>query len=530
MIQSNIESNNNGEIIHNINANPHNIIPIENQSKTIIIKNIVSNLTEQSLTTIFNKFGKVSDVKIFKPQNSSACATVTFEDQEEFDNIIKYNDKISKNQSIILFDNEKLLLLINEDIDKVKRNVDKMNRPEHLAKQLQRGPDDMQLHMHFLLSNHILSFMAQSIRVREIWVGNLPGDITQPLIMGIFSKYGKIDNCNLYLRVNQTQNFAFLKFETTDSATKAINEQDQLSVILKANLRMSFADFLKRQHIVGDSPNYNTSNENLTNIICVLFNPNISIPKVEIIKERFSIFGKVKNILCRPSINEQLKSYFLVEMETVEQAKRARKYYNQDDKDTRKKYKLGDNKCEVNILIKPRISATLYDLILPYLPKINTENIENPFLNNISNNKSPVNYNFFWSGFFIKSKKLQVGVDAFLVYGNEKELLKENLINLFMNHKATYEELKALKIEPKGVVIFKASNETQISKFNLFIDYLKHKNIVGVINQIEGQLIYLIPFNQVSKQYVHDCDVNDLVGVFMSTGAKKKEQSNNPNN
>lgn len=71
----------------------------------------------------------------------------------------------------------------------------------------------------------------------------------------------------------------------------------------------------------------------------------------------------------RPSanVNEVLKSFFLVEMENVEMAIKARKYFYIDDKDGARRTRLGDKKAEVNILVKTNVIGNIYDLIAPHM-------------------------------------------------------------------------------------------------------------------------------------------------------------------
>lgn len=71
----------------------------------------------------------------------------------------------------------------------------------------------------------------------------------------------------------------------------------------------------------------------------------------------------------RPSanVNEVLKSYYLVEMENVEMAIKARKYFYIDDKDGNRRQRIGDKKAEVNVLVKTNVSGNIYDLIAPHM-------------------------------------------------------------------------------------------------------------------------------------------------------------------
>lgn len=71
----------------------------------------------------------------------------------------------------------------------------------------------------------------------------------------------------------------------------------------------------------------------------------------------------------RPSanVNEVLKSFFLVEMENVQFAIKARNYFYIEDKDGRRRERLGDKKAEVNVVIKTNVNGNIYDLIAPHM-------------------------------------------------------------------------------------------------------------------------------------------------------------------
>lgn len=54
-------------------------------------------------------------------------------------------------------------------------------------------------------------------------------------------------------------------------------------------------------------------------------------------------------------------------MKNLEQAIEARKYFYIDDKDGRRRERLGDRRAEVNILVKTNVSGVIYDLIAPHM-------------------------------------------------------------------------------------------------------------------------------------------------------------------
>lgn len=93
------------------------------------------------------------------------------------------------------------------------------------------------------------------------------------------------------------------------------------------------------------------------------------MPSKKRILKKFGKIGKIVNLLMRPSadINEVLKSYFLVEYENIEIAKKARKHFYIEDKGGERRNKLGDPKAEVNILLKPNVIGNIYELISPHM-------------------------------------------------------------------------------------------------------------------------------------------------------------------
>lgn len=66
-----------------------------------------------------------------------------------------------------------------------------------------------------------------------------------------FEVYGTIDNIEIFTKPNQI--FAFLRYEKVAQASKAFENVDTLGLQLRAGLKISFSDYLKRNNIVGDS-------------------------------------------------------------------------------------------------------------------------------------------------------------------------------------------------------------------------------------------------------------------------------------
>jgi RNA recognition motif-containing protein len=123
--------------------------------------------------------------------------------------------------------------------------------PDSFARFLLLPADTLQNVILQLANNNKQALVAHNIRVREIWVGNLPSEINDRSLKAIFERFGPIENVEMFQKNSLT--FAFIRFERVSQATKAFENQDELGLELRAALKISFADFLKRSNIVGDS-------------------------------------------------------------------------------------------------------------------------------------------------------------------------------------------------------------------------------------------------------------------------------------
>ena len=98
------------------------------------------------------------------------------------------------------------------------------------------------------------------------------------------------------------------------------------------------------------------------------FKSGTPLPREHMLKSKLSEFGDVKNVLLRPSYDNNLKSFILVEMGSVEEALEVRRYFFKEDPDGRRRSRLGYRKLEINVLLK-------LDKLKPFEANPNTANI-----------------------------------------------------------------------------------------------------------------------------------------------------------
>jgi hypothetical protein len=90
-----------------------------------------------------------------------------------------------------------------------------------------------------------LSLIAQTIKVREIWVGGFRNSISKNLIESVFSKIGEIDQLNYYPK-KYNQSFCFIKFIETVHAEESKNMIEIIKNQFNSNIKIAMSDFLKR--------------------------------------------------------------------------------------------------------------------------------------------------------------------------------------------------------------------------------------------------------------------------------------------
>ena len=239
-----------------------------------------------------------------------------------------------------------------EITDAMIKNLHVLKNPDKMIDLLRLEPDIVQKLVLGLANQNKLSLVVHNIKVREIWVGNLLEETTEGDIRAAFSAYGEIENVEMFNKSNQNQIFAFLKYYKVSQAARAFENIDNLSETMRLSLRISYSDFSKRNSIVGDNPYLEDNLADLTPFVFMAYNSGVNLPKAKSLQRRLSEFGKVKGVLMKPSYNSNFKSIVIIEYESVDQAVKMRKHYFVNDRNGKKRYKLGSKDMDINILTK----------------------------------------------------------------------------------------------------------------------------------------------------------------------------------
>ena len=497
----------------------------EEMNRILVFENLEKSITENEISQSLKDITKIEMIKIIE-KNSTNFALIFLKHNEEALRLKNSVKIIKKNKNISLFSHDLVRYLQNPKSPEIENLIKKYSDPINFSNLL-KDPN-MKNQIHKICSNLPLSFEAHSIRVREIWIGYFPPQYTSDFIVRVLSKFGKVDNINLK---KSNQNFAFVRFQTVADVENCIRNIDQISNLLGVRVKIAYSDFLKRNNIVGDDPFFLKNLQDLTNVVFVNFSLGVQLPEKKKIKKRFSKFGKVINIILLPSanINEIIKSYFLVEMESLEQARDAIRYYVYEDKEGKRRSKLGDKKAEVNILLKPNLQGNLYNLISPHLNlqkliinQMPEDSLKNTHKNskkaNFQNPKKQNNYEFIWTGFITVNKKNQFGVDAFIIKGNSQEnnYFDNSIYNLNISHEIDFEEIKEFR--PFLIFLFRPSNITYKEKFEFYMERFRRNGKVGIVNFF-GNSLYLIG----EGQRYGEVEEGDFVGVVFEEEEQVKK-------
>ena len=453
-------------------------------------------------------------------------------------------------------------------------NIRALKNPDKMVDLLRLDTEVVQKLVLGLANNNKLSLVVHNIKVREIWVGNLTEETTKTQIDDAFTKYGDIENIEIFNKPNQI--FAFLKYKKVKQAAAAFEKIDDLSVAMKLSLKISYSDFSKRNSVVGDNAFLEDNEEDLTPYLFMAYNSGLNLPSSKRLQKKMSEFGPVKGILLKPSYDSNYKSFVIVEFETAEQAKQARKYYFLADKSNKRRQKLGAKDIDINILTKVpemrrfeltnqmvksssssnklssnsasrgrSVMETVREIFkveeepkkVPKVPspggsKIQEEEpapkettpdpvfVENVKLTNV--------HELCWSGTVYKGKNNHFLCDVLWIEG-EPEPLKGLAERLIVTHKTSVREALSKRRITTAVIL--PSNQASYKEFLFNLSMFREEDIAGVtldppkskvfgtVSATKQSVVYIIPYtDKVKEHFPADSDPNSFLMVVAEKG------------
>jgi RNA recognition motif-containing protein len=127
----------------------------------------------------------------------------------------------------------------------------------------------------------------QDMKVREIWLGNLPKTITSQILYSHFFICGEIEEIEIFKQNKTLPYYAFIRFKLTNCTKRAYDLATGLE-IAGSKIKVQFSDPNKRgQTIIGDVPGYDLTSSNCTTLF-VAFQVSSQLPDQSLVEQIFS--------------------------------------------------------------------------------------------------------------------------------------------------------------------------------------------------------------------------------------------------
>lgn len=125
---------------------------------------------------------------------------------------------------------------------------------------------------------------------------------------------------------------------------------------------------------------------------------------------------------------------------------------------------------------------------------------------------------YFWSGFLTKCKKNRLGVDSYLLAGEDGFV--NDLLDSYLNisHKTTFDEV--LGKTALAVVAFLPTNPLNKKVYSEYYGYFREKKIAGIVNHLKHKskplhiLLYVVPYCEEFKNIAPFAEDGQLIGVI----------------
>ncbi|KAM3130839.1 hypothetical protein pb186bvf_017028 [Paramecium bursaria] len=159
------------------------------------------------------------------------------------------------------------------------------------------------------------------------------------------------------------------------------------------------------------------------------------------------------------------------------------------------------------------------DLMMGFIPPPQQQYQQPPpqqqnYMDFILGAKPDDHQNFVWSGFMNRGRQHRVGVDARIINNGGEGTKVELPSNLEMSFKCTYLDAVTKANQNNAVVmVFTPASESETTKFQEYIQYLKVKSRAGVI-QNEEFTVYVIPPGVPEELQLYNANQNEMIAIY----------------
>ena len=186
----------------------------KSHSIKIYISNIPSSTSEEKVKEEFSKFGEVLDYSFKKKGKSS-----------HYNGYIKMKNKNEAKNAI-------------DDISKNFKWEISMKEPKKKSIMSESSSENSQ---EKIKKEETTISNIKSLKVRELWIGNLPQDINEQTLYKYFFMYGEITK----IEINYRRSYAFIRYKLVKSASVAY-EKSKNKEFNGKKFRMLYSDSGKR--------------------------------------------------------------------------------------------------------------------------------------------------------------------------------------------------------------------------------------------------------------------------------------------
>ena len=413
----------------------------------LYLANIPLNIPQPKIIEEFGKYGRILDFSFRKKtdiQNPYYYGYITLNGKIEAENAV---ENITKNF------NWTVMPFGKKDKNNNEKNI---NINSFLNKKINNQEDKISSD-NIIINNKLNNNLNNIIKVREIWVTNLPLSTDESKLYKEFFIYGEISKIELKTFFDKKN--AFIKYRLVDSAKKAF-ENENNSYFNGNIININFSNENQRKDIKGNENGYELTEKNCK-LIVVCLNKNIETTNEENILNVFENFGQIKNVTIKNILN---RNHIFIEYYKSEDAQNSIMEMNKE-KNVEKRKILGDENCEINYYYKSKFNE-----INPFSNKLN-KNIE-LFQNcqrNNSNNSigfKGINNNTALMLQILQNNLLK---NQFLT----NNMQNQNLINIIQNKNINSNNLNTVNINNYNKNI---NNINNLNKENHLINLIKNNS------------------------------------------------------
>jgi RNA recognition motif-containing protein len=310
----------------------------------LYISNLGSNETEKHVMDEFRKYGEVLDISIKRKNGQS----------NYFGFIIMQNKYQGEQAAREISRNFGWKVTVYDRDDSSRRNRSRSNSKSRSRSRSRRktsinSMEEPQSDNKSIPQQQVQSIEEiRSVKVREIWIGNLPPNTAEQTLYNAFFIYGEITKID----INPIKNYAFVKYRLLASASKAVEKSKNL-MLQNNQLKVNFSDTRRNKDIIGDEPGYEL-NENSCKLVHITFNNQQIQLNENTLKEQLKKYGNIKAFSIRPNP----LSVYVEYMKTEEASALVNDMSIQSDPQGEKKKLLGEINCDVNFYFKKKIPTT----------------------------------------------------------------------------------------------------------------------------------------------------------------------------